>query len=156
MDGFAAVLTSDLTTLVRATYLGGNSTDEAKAIAISGANVYVAGETASTNFPGTWGGAQPFKAAYFDGFVARLDSSLSTLTQATYLGGGGQLPSFGFDRASAVAVSPLDGARLCGRDHRFAELPGCGGRSPAGLRRLLWTRMSLTATTGFRRDSPPI
>ena len=110
MDGFAAVLTSDLTTLVRATYLGGKDTDEAKAIAISGANVYVAGETVSTNFPGTWGGAQPFKAGYFDGFVARLDSSLSTLTQATYLGGGGQLPSFGFDRASAVAVSPLDGA----------------------------------------------
>ena len=45
--------------LIQSTYLGGNDYDYAYSMAVSGGNVYVAGYTDSSNFPGTSGGAQP-------------------------------------------------------------------------------------------------
>lgn len=97
-DGFVALLTSDLTTLIQSTYLGGFEADSAWAIAVSGEGIYVAGETASTNFHGTAGGAQLDNGGGTDGFVALLSPDLTSLIQATYLGGGGA------DRALAIAV----------------------------------------------------
>ena len=59
-DAFVTRLNSTLTSILQSTYLGGSDYDEALSIAIdSGGNVYVAGGTGSTNFPGTTGGAQP-------------------------------------------------------------------------------------------------
>jgi secreted PhoX family phosphatase len=59
-----------LTTLDRATYLGGTSADLIEAIAIhpTTGDVYVAGYTFSSNMPGTAGGAQPSN----NGFVRRV------------------------------------------------------------------------------------
>ena len=70
--------------LLQATYLGGSGTDEALALAIhpTSGDVYVAGLTNSTNFPGTTGGAQAANGGADDAFVARLSSTLTTLTQA--------------------------------------------------------------------------
>lgn len=102
-DGFVALLTSDLTTLLQSTYVGGNDTDVAWAVAVSQGGVYVAGETASTNLVGTIGRAQPLLAGYFDGFVALLSSDLTHLTHATYL--GGSLGTFPLDRIIALALS---------------------------------------------------
>src|SRR5438876_55654 len=87
-DAFVARLNSSLTTLTQATYLGGSGDDFAYALAIhpTSGDVYVAGQTYSTNFPGTAGGAQAANSGFADAFVARLDSSLTSLTQATYLG----------------------------------------------------------------------
>ena len=80
---------------LQATYLGGGSADAAEALAIeANGNVIVAGRTASDDFPGTTGGAQPIRAGSkfsfhaFDAFVASLTPDLTTLNQATYLGGG--------------------------------------------------------------------
>jgi hypothetical protein len=60
-DGFVARLTDDLRTLEQATYVGGSAADGADAVAVrlDSSEVLVAGETASTNFPATAGGAQP-------------------------------------------------------------------------------------------------
>src|SRR6266542_4433750 len=107
-DAFVARLDSTLTTLAQSTYLGGTGSDTAYALAIHPTNgdVYVAGNTASSNFPGTTGGAQPTYASPDnpciggDGFVARLMSILTGLAQATYLGG------WGYDRAYALAIHP--------------------------------------------------
>ncbi len=87
-DAFVANLNSDLTTLTQTTYLGGTNYDDARSLAIGGAGqVYVAGNTTSNDFPGTTGGAQAAYTGAADAFVARLNSNLTTLTQATYLGG---------------------------------------------------------------------
>ena len=87
-DAFVARLSNDLSTLSRATYLGGSGSDIANALALDGSgHVVVAGQTNSTNFPGTAGGARPSLAGGNDAFVARLSDDLVTLSRATYLGG---------------------------------------------------------------------
>ncbi|MEP6767793.1 MAG: hypothetical protein ABJC61_03940, partial [Acidobacteriota bacterium] len=69
-DAFVARLTADLTTLTKATYLGGSGGDTASALAIhpTSGDVYVAGYTFSTNFPGTTGGAQAANGGKNDAF----------------------------------------------------------------------------------------
>src|SRR5262245_39901755 len=93
-DAFVARLNANLTSLEQATYLGGSSSDEGGAIAIAPTtgDVYVAGLADSLNFPRTTGGAQSVHAAdnSDDGFVAHLNAALTSLDQATYLGGGGK------------------------------------------------------------------
>jgi hypothetical protein len=71
--------------LSQATYLGGSGFDAGRAIAIhpTSGEVFVAGETASTNFPGTTGGAQPASGGGEDAFVARLTADLAGVGQPT-------------------------------------------------------------------------
>jgi hypothetical protein len=80
-DAFVARLNSTLTSLLQATYLGGSDRDRADALAIAPTtgDVYVAGLTGSSNFPGTAGGAQPAARGGGDAFVARLSRSLALL-----------------------------------------------------------------------------
>jgi hypothetical protein len=98
-DAFLARLTADLA-LTRATYLGGSADDEAFSLAISGTTLYVAGYTASTNFPAgtTSAGVFTSNAGGIDGFVARFTTSLLTRSRTTYLGGAGE------DMALGIAV----------------------------------------------------
>jgi uncharacterized repeat protein (TIGR02543 family) len=104
-----ARLNSSFTSL-QSTYLGGSRIDRAIALAIhpTTGEVYVAGSTNSTNFPGTAGGAQANNAdngVYWDAFVARLRPDLQTgaILQSTYLGGSHA------DGASALAIHPTTG-----------------------------------------------
>ncbi len=90
------------------TYLGGGAADLANAIAVDGSgNVYVAGSTASTNFP-TGSPAQGASGGGTDAFVAKLDATGSTLVYATYLGGSG------FDRATGLALDSSGNAYVVG------------------------------------------
>jgi len=104
-DAFVSRINSSLTQILQSTYLGGEDDDEALAIAIhpTTGEIYVAGRTASTNFPGTTGGAQAGNNGGFDAFVARLNPSLTQLLQSTYLGGGDD------DEALAIAIHPTTG-----------------------------------------------
>jgi uncharacterized repeat protein (TIGR02543 family) len=102
-DAFVARLNSSLTQILQSTYLGGSGADYAYALAISGGEVYVAGETFSTNFPNTTGGAQGSRGGKSDAFVARLNSNLTSISQSTYLGGSGS------DSAYALAIHPTTG-----------------------------------------------
>jgi hypothetical protein len=89
-DAFIARLPSTLTSLIRATYLGGSGDEAAFSLAIhpTTGDIYVTGDTSSNDFPGTAGGAQPaFGGGLEDVFVARLPSTLTSLTRSTYLGG---------------------------------------------------------------------
>jgi hypothetical protein len=106
-DAFVARLNSNLTQILQSTYLGGSGTDYAYALAISGGDVYVAGETFSTNFPNTAGGAQGSKGGS-DAFVARLNSNLTSISQSTYLGGSGS------DSATALAISSTGDVYVAG------------------------------------------
>ncbi len=78
-DAFVARLNKELTQILQATYLGGSFVDVAYALAIhpKTGEVYVAGETWSTNFPKATDGAQGSRGGKEDGFVARLTANLA-------------------------------------------------------------------------------
>ena len=121
-DGFVARLDPTLATLSQATYLGGNSADTINALAVhpTSGEVYVAGATASTNFPATAGGAQPASGGgLYDGFIARLDPTLTALLQASYLGG-----SADEDRVTGIAVHAASGDVFLTGVTRSANFPG--------------------------------
>jgi len=128
-DAFVARLNAALTTVAQATYLGGSDFDEARALAINptSGEVFVAGQTSSTDFPGTAGGAQPaHNAGGSDAFVARLNATLTTLAQATYLGGSS------FDQALAAAIHPTSGEVFVAGVTQSTDFPGtAGGAQPA-------------------------
>ena len=85
--------------LIFSTYLGGSSLDVVNAVAVDGSgNLYLAGFTASSDFPGVSGSSfQPGNAGGTDAFVSKFDSS-GTLLWSTYLGGNG------IDIANSIAV----------------------------------------------------
>jgi len=97
-DAFVSKLNPTGSALVYSTYLGGNGGDFGSGIAVdSSGNAYVAGATASTNFPT----ASPFQAALgggFDAFVTKLNAAGSALVFSTYLGGSAG------DGGSAIAL----------------------------------------------------
>ncbi len=86
-DIFIAKLSSLGSSLIFSTYLGGSTYDYGYGIAVDGNGcAHVSGKTKSEDFPT----ANPYQAslAYnYDGFVAKLDSSGSSLIYSTYLGG---------------------------------------------------------------------
>jgi hypothetical protein len=87
-DSFISRFDGDLTTLAASTFLGGGSDDMAYQIAISGADVFVTGETASIDFPTTPGAYDMVHAGDVDAFVSKLNGDLSVLLASTFLGGG--------------------------------------------------------------------
>jgi len=87
-DAFVAKLNASGSALVYSTYLGGLSDDTANSIAVDAAGAaYVAGETASSDFPTTAGAVRRTIGGASDGFVAKLDPNGSSLVYSTYLGG---------------------------------------------------------------------
>jgi uncharacterized repeat protein (TIGR01451 family) len=125
---FVARLNSSLTTLLQATYLGGSEVDSAETLTIhpTTGDVYVAGSANSSDFPHAAGGAQPTKAGFADGFVARLNSTLTTLIQATYLGGTGA------DSVGRLAIHPATGDVYVVGTTDSTDLIGvAGGAQPA-------------------------
>jgi RHS repeat-associated protein len=83
------------------TYLGGSGADYGYAIAADGAgNAYVAGTTASTNFPGVVGTSNP--NGYTDAFVTKLNNA-GGVVWSTYLGGTTGAPSNGYGIAADLA-----------------------------------------------------
>jgi hypothetical protein len=110
-DAFVSRLNKELTRILQSTYLGGSDRDRANAIAIhpTTGEVYVVGETGSTNFPATAGGAQANCISYagnycfFEAFVSRLNKELTQILQSTYLGGVWS------EYAAAIAIHPTTG-----------------------------------------------
>jgi hypothetical protein len=107
-DAFISKLTSS-GTLVYSTYLGGSATDGARAVAVDApGNAYVAGVTASSNFPVTAGAYQTALGGESDAFVVKLNAAGSAATYSTYLGGSGT------DEANAIAVDISGDAWVAG------------------------------------------
>ena len=70
------------------TYLGGGDDEEGKGIAVDLAgNVYVTGETFSSNFPTASPIDGSFGGGFVDAFVTKIDSTGASLVYSTYLGG---------------------------------------------------------------------
>jgi hypothetical protein len=88
-DAFVAKVNPAGTALVYAGYIGGNSRDEGRGIAVDSAgNAYVTGATLSTeaSFPVTVGPGLVHKGLY-DAFVAKVNPAGTALVYAGYIGG---------------------------------------------------------------------
>lgn len=82
-DGCLIRLDANLTTLVYSSYLGGSGDDAAYTLQLDDqGNIFVAGGTSSTNFPGISGP----KGGVADGFVVRFNSGATNITGGSYIG----------------------------------------------------------------------
>jgi len=108
-DAFVSKFSASGNSLIFSTYLGGSGIDAGNGIALDSANnVYVTGQTTSTNFPRNLA-LQTFNAGSTDGFVTKLDTNGATLIFSTYLGG------FANDTPQSIAVNANGDAYVTGR-----------------------------------------
>jgi len=148
-DAWVAKIDWSTGQLCYSTFLGGAAADNAWDVAVDGCgSAYVVGNTGSRDFPTTprgfdrsWNGAE-------DGFIARLDTTGSTLENGTYLGGlrndvifgvahralTGRVHVAGATASSNLPISPL------AHDHRY------GGNKDAFVARVRVARPPSTST----------
>lgn len=115
-DAFVTKLNPTGSALVYSTYLGGSNVDQGTGIAVdSTGNVYVTGNTESTNFPTTPSALQTMCGGTCLGnaFVAKIDSLGSALIYSTYLGGSGDGNSG--DESAGIAVDGSGNAYVTGQ-----------------------------------------
>jgi hypothetical protein len=101
-DVFVTKIAADGSGLMYSTYVGGKLSDTGYAIAVDGSgNAFVAGTTASIDFPATLGAYQTkLNGTTGNAFVFELSSNGGTLVYCTYLGGTGTDAAFGIALAS--------------------------------------------------------
>jgi len=121
-EAFVAKLNSNLSSILAATLLGGSGGESSGALALdSTGNVYATGQTQSSNFPGIGAGsADSAFAGPDEGFVAKLNSNLSSILAATFLGGGN-----GNEGPSALALDSAGNVYAAGNTES-PDFPGVG------------------------------
>ena len=105
-DAFAVKLNAAGTATVYATYIGGAGYDDCYQIGVNSAGeAYLAGFTASANFP-VQSALQPSSGGSDDGYVVKFGSSGSTLAFSTYLGGSGAdyVMGLGVDSSGSITA----------------------------------------------------
>ena len=108
-NAFVVKLTPAGNGLAYSTFLGGNGSDSGNAIAVdSSGDVYIAGDTTSTNFPVSVSAFQKTYRGGQDAFVTKLNASGNSLAYSTYLGGGNT------DHGAAIAVDGSGNAYITG------------------------------------------
>jgi hypothetical protein len=108
-DAFVSKVNAAGSSLVYSTYLGGSDGDIGRGIAVDASgNLYVTGDTLSTDFPT----ANAFQPAYGGGiadvFVTKLNAAGSAFVYSTYLGGSGD------DGGFAIALDASRNAYVTG------------------------------------------
>ena len=146
-DGFVAKLNESGTAFNYFTYLGGNSVDQARGIAVRNGNAYVIGWTNSANFPlanalkGTLGEFD------IDAFVTKLSPAGNTLDFSTYLGGQT------IDQGFGIAVDSTGSAHLTGVTSSpdfpvlSASQPSIGGGTDAFVTKLTSAGSAISYST---------
>jgi len=113
-DLFLTKLNGNGQTLAYSTYLGGSGEDRGYGIALdAGNNAYVAGGTASTNFPVTPDAFQTSNQGATNAIVAAVNSTGGTLLFSSYLGGNGS-PGSGGDYGNSVSATCAAGLVVTG------------------------------------------
>ncbi len=138
LDVFVAKINAAGSALVYSSYIGGSNDDYGLAIAVDSLdNVYVTGETYSTDFPrvnqipGACQGSCGTGSNY-DVFVTKINSAASALIYSSYIGGSNG------DSGLAIAVDRFGNAYLTGLTYstdfpRVNQIPGaCQGSCGTG------------------------
>ncbi len=119
-NAFVAKLNGNLTSLIQATYYGDRFTEATGLALESSGNIYVTGYTGTT-VPGTSGGAQAVRHGTGDEiFIAKFNSTLTTIVQSSYLGG------LNNDSPNAIAIDGSGNVYIAGRTDSF-DFPGVSG-----------------------------
>lgn len=106
-DAFISKLNSSGSALIYSTHFGNQTFASAIAVDATG-NVFLTGNTSSTDFPVTPGAFQPTLAGSSDAFVAKLNPSGSSLMYSTFLGGTN------IDSGNDIAIDPSGSAYITG------------------------------------------
>jgi hypothetical protein len=108
-SAFVAEINPVGSALLYSTYLGGSILDNGNAIAVdTTGSAYIAGNTASPDFPTTAGAAQSVLAGTYNAFVSKLAPGGGSLAYSTLLGGSG------VDDAEGIALDNLGQAVVGG------------------------------------------
>ncbi|MFW9995766.1 MAG: SBBP repeat-containing protein [Candidatus Odinarchaeota archaeon] len=106
-DGFIAKLSANGSTLAFSTFLGGTNGDWVTTITVDEkGDIYIAGETTSSNYPVTGGASDTSHSGLHDSFVTKLSSDGTELQFSTFLGGSGDDAPLGvvLDKEKSVYV----------------------------------------------------
>jgi hypothetical protein len=119
-DAFVTKVNANGQSLAWSSYLGGSAGDYGVGIAVDGnGNVFVTGETNSSNFP-TTGGFDTTLGGAYDAFVTKVNANGQSLVWSSYLGGAG------WDVASGIAVDGSGNVFVTGYT-QSADFPTTGG-----------------------------
>ncbi len=141
-DAFVAKLSANGDVLTYSSYLGGANDDRGLGIAIDSTGAaYVAGATASPNFPMAAPIVGAFAGGARDGFVSKIATGGGSLVFSTYLGGSGD------DSATAVAAN-VTGVYVVGTttSTNFPVAAAIRGTAAGGVDAFL-TKLPLSGTT---------
>ncbi|MGB4705212.1 MAG: SBBP repeat-containing protein [Candidatus Saccharicenans sp.] len=133
-DIFISRFDNDLKNLEASTYLGGQGDDYVYSLTLAAdGSVYIAGITASRNFPVTSGALQTqYQGGEYDVFVTRLSPGLDQLLASTYLGGSGVDYAAGLSLVPAtIADDTVVAVGMTGSDN-FPLTPGTWGTTLRG------------------------
>ncbi|MDY6834862.1 MAG: SBBP repeat-containing protein [Chloroflexota bacterium] len=87
-DAFISKVSSDLTSILKSTFIGGAGEDIAHDLILDSAgNVYITGETRSSGYPTTSGVYDESHNGNTDAFVSKFDGNLANLVTSTFIGG---------------------------------------------------------------------
>jgi len=141
-DIFVTKLNADGTDLTYSTFLGGSDWDEAYALELDlNNNVYLAGDTWSTDYPVTASCYQPANGGWMDGVLTVLNASGSDINYSTYIGGSD------FDEGRDLALDDLQNVILYGNTYSddFQTTEGCFQGSLLGYPNCFLTKLDLTS-----------
>ena len=109
------------------TYLGGSDEDNGSGIVVDATGIYIAGLTASTDYPTAGTPVQGAKGAFHDVFVTKLNATGTAIIYSTYLGGDD------IDYGLGLAVDAAGNAYMT-RTHRVHQFSDDGIRLPGQQR----------------------
>jgi gliding motility-associated-like protein len=99
-DGVVLKINPSCSSILFSSFLGGSASDAAYVLVLVNDNIYVAGGTASANFPGISPSgviSSKFSGGACDGFVVELNNSGTAALAGTYLGTGSADQIYGID-----------------------------------------------------------
>jgi photosystem II stability/assembly factor-like uncharacterized protein len=120
-DAFVAKLNPSGSGILFSTLLGGSNDEFANGVAVdANGNIFVVGQTNSTNFPLVNANQSSFGTGCFHAFVSKLNPAAPAYVFSTYLGGNG------CDAANGVAVDVAGNAYVTGNTSS-SNFPVAGG-----------------------------
>lgn len=137
-DAFVTKINKDATAIVYSRLLGGDQDEHGRCIAVdSSGYAYVAGPTASDNFPTTIGAYDITHNGNYDGFVCKLDHD-GSLIYSTFIGGSEDefIDGIGLDHAGNAYITGSTGSS------DYPTTPGVYQENPLGDIDIFVTRLN--------------